>query len=140
VHLDTTLNAVWLLLGLLALAMSIRTASRCRSSGRRWPKCLHAVIVAVIVSALFPYISATDDFVRVEHFTPRHHDQTSHHSKQGDNLLRLYEVMDAPLVCEVQRVLLTLLFIGLVVVPVAAGVDRIAPLIAGRSPPWFIYA
>jgi hypothetical protein len=137
VHFDTTLNAAWLLLGLLAIAISVRISSRRATCSRRWPKCLHVIVIAVIVSALFPYISATDDLVRIEHFVPQHEHQGSQHSKQADNLLRLYEVMDAPLVCEVQRIEFTLLFIAFVLVAVAAGIERIAPLRAGRSPPCF---
>jgi hypothetical protein len=137
VHLDTTLNAAWLFLGVLAVAISVRIGAPRRRSGRLWTKCLHGIVVAVIVSALFPYISATDDIVRIEHFAPRHHDQIPHSNKHADNLVRLYEVMDAPLVCDVQRIEFTLLFVALVLIPLASGTDRIAPFSAGRSPPAF---
>jgi hypothetical protein len=141
VQFDTTLNIVWFLLGLFAVASGVRTASRRAGGSRRWPRCLHALAIALVVAALFPYISASDDVVRVERFSStHHHDQLPDHKKKGDNLIRLYEVMDAPLVCEVQRIVLTLAFIALVALPVVAHVERAAPLIAGRSPPSLLNA
>ena len=60
--------------------------------------------VAVIVTALFPYISATDDALRVQHFsTDKHSQQTDKHSKT-ENLLKLYEVIDdVKNICEEKR-------------------------------------
>jgi hypothetical protein len=47
---------------------------------------------------LFPYISATDDIVRVEQFSSEHAPQQHHPTKQDNakNLVRLYETLDSP--------------------------------------------
>lgn len=133
-HFEAALNIVWLVLGVIALASTIRTAFRPSTVENRAPAWLHIVGVALIVIALFPYISATDDVLRIEHFNW----QQNHHSSkqsQNDELMRLYEVMDSPLVCRVSEIALTFFFISLVFTPVAAAIGRIAPLQAGRSPP-----
>ena len=125
----------WLLLGVLALACTAHAAFRRRPEERRAPAWLHIVGVGLIVAALFPYISATDDVLRIEHFSSQHN--RSHHGKQSktDDLIRLYEVMDTPLVCPVSEVALIFFFVSLVFAPFAKLIERIAPFEAGRSPP-----
>ena len=134
-HFDTILNLVWLSLGLLAFASAARVALR-RSAGkdsaRAW---LHVVGVALIVAALFPYISATDDVLRIEHFDAQHAQQHSHKRGHNDDLMRLYETLDSPLLCRTCEIVFTFTFFLLVILPVARLVERIAPLAAGRSPP-----
>jgi hypothetical protein len=136
VHFETTLNAAWLLLGLLALGCTAHAAFRRRPDERRAPAWLHIVGVGLIVAALFPYISATDDIVRIEHFSSQHNG--SHPGKQSktDDLVRLYETMDTPWVCPVSAVALIFFFISLVFAPLARLIERIAPFEAGRSPPF----
>jgi hypothetical protein len=135
VHFDTTLNLVWLSLGALALARTIRVTFR--QSGVRAPKSrwLHIVGVGLIVAALFPYISATDDVLRIEHFKAQHDSRHPTKQTQSDDLMRLYETMDSPLVCPISEVSLVFIFISIVFTPVARLIERIAPLHAGRSPP-----
>ena len=126
----------WLLLGLLALACTAHAAFLADREQRRAPAWLHIVGVGLIIAALFPYISATDDVVRIEHFSSQH---DSHHpAKQTktDDLIRLYEVMDTPLACPVSGFALFFFFVSLVFVPLAKLIERIAPLDAGRSPPF----
>lgn len=134
-HFETTLNVVWLGLGFLALANTIRMALDKRHAPRRGRAWLHIVGVALIVAALFPYISATDDILRVEQLNSHEHAQ--HHGKQNgsDNLIRLYETMDTPLVGHVSEVEVTFSFVSLVPAPVPNAIDRVAPFEAGRSPP-----
>jgi hypothetical protein len=135
VHFDAVLNLAWLLLGGLALARTIRV-TWCQS-GVSTPKSrgLHIVGVALIVTALFPYISATDDVLRIEHFKAQDPSRHSTKHTQNDDLMRLYETTDSPLVCRISEVALVFFFISIVFAPVARVIERIAPLHAGRSPP-----
>ena len=130
-HFDATLNLIWVLLGLLALASTVR-ASRGHTRQCRW---LHIVGVALIVAALFPYISATDDVLSIEHFKAQHDSTHPGKKTQNDSLMRLYETMDTPLVCPVCELAVVLLFISVVFSPVIRLIERIAPFQAGRSPP-----
>lgn len=122
--------------GLLALASTIRARCRRDPEEQRAPAWLHIGGVALIVVALFPYISATDDVLRIEHFSAQHDRHHPTKQNQSDDLMRLYETMDSPLVCRVCEVTMTFSFISLVFTPVATLIDRVAPLQAGRSPPW----
>jgi hypothetical protein len=135
VHFDTILNLVWLSLGLLAFASAARAVLRQgygRDSARAW---LHVLGVALIVAALFPYISATDDVLRIEHFDTQQTQQHSHKNNHADNLMRLYEMLDSPLLCRTCQIAFTFTFILFTVLPVARLLERVAPLAAGRSPP-----
>jgi hypothetical protein len=144
VHIEAALNLLWVSLGLAALAITVRcalkrrrapAASDARTGSSAW---LHIVGVSLIVLALFPYISATDDVLRIEQFNAqtshRHTNNPGKHDRTN-NLIRLYETMDAPLVCSVRGISLALLFIALVVLPAPRVIDRIQPQQAGRSPP-----
>ncbi len=134
-YFETALNLVWLLLGLIALVSTIRFTLRPSVEPKRAPAWLHIVGVGLIVAALFPYISATDDVVRIEHFNAQH--DSGHPGKRGhnDDLLRLYETMDTPLVCRTSEVVVHFYFVALTFTPVLHALNRIAPLAAGRSPP-----
>ena len=134
-HFETALNVVWLFLGALALAFTAHAAFRCRPQERRSAAWLHVVGVGLIVAALFPYISATDDIVRIEHFRSQHHSHPSGKQSNSGDLIRLYEAMETAWVPPVSHMPLIFLFIALVFVPVARLVERFAPLEAGRSPP-----
>jgi hypothetical protein len=135
VHFETALNLVWLLLGLLALACTAHAAFRQERERRRAPAWLHIVGVGLIVAALFPYISATDDILRIDRFSAQHDSNRQSNQTKTDDLIRLYEVMDSPLACPVSGVILIFFFVSLVFAPFARLIDRIAPFEAGRSPP-----
>lgn len=132
---ETALNVVWLSLGLFALASTVRAELRRSAGAKRRLTWLHIVGVGLIVAALFPYISATDDIVRIEHFNAEHGPHHTGKQSRTDDLMRLYETMDSPLVSRVCEVAFTLFFISLVFTPVLRVMDRIAPFRAGRSPP-----
>ena len=136
---DTALNLVWLVLGSLALASTSRIyrhRSRNQTSPPAW---LHVCGVALIVAALFPYISATDDVLRIQHADWQ---QTSeHHGDAGkkapnDGLMRLYETTDTPVISHVQQISVTLFFFSLVAAPVLRQVTRSVSFKSGRSPPF----
>ena len=145
---ETALNLLWLVPGLLALASTIRATLRQTRGVKRAPAWLHVVGVALIVAALFPYISATDDLVRIDNFNSQHSPQHGPQNKQGhsgkhghsNELMWLYETMDSPLVCGVTEVALTFSLVWLVFTPVIRVMDRVAPFRAGRSPPVFVLA
>ncbi len=143
-HFDTALNLLWLVLGAFALASTLR--SRLRGASRQKVQCagrapvwLQVCGVALIVATLFPYISATDDVLRIEHMnveqTSNHHQQTG--KKSGiDGLIRLYETMDTPVICTVREISFILFFVAMVLIPVRRGMDRTMPQRSGRSPPF----
>lgn len=146
-NFDIALNLVWLLLGLLACgsilhAIFYRKDEEIRQSAR-----FHVVGLGLIVVALFPYISATDDVLRIEHFRSQNElalQQQKEHSNapvkghsRTDDLMRLYEVMDSPLICRTCEILLTFVFIAFTFSPSIRLIDRPTPSGAGRSPPLF---
>jgi len=135
VHLDTALNLAWFLLGAMALVITLALSRRASFSSKQ----LHFIGVAAIVVALFPYISATDDVLRIEHFNTQGTHSNGSKGKAGDDLLRLYETLDSPLICGVCRIVLTLIFVSLLAAPVGHLLRRSIPLEAGRSPPLLPY-
>jgi hypothetical protein len=135
VQFDTALNVVWLALGVIALATTMR-AALCRYPRQKASAARpHIVGVALIVATLFPYISATDDVLRAQHFSAQHaRDHAGKHNRI-DNLMRLYEAMDNPLVAEARKIVLVFFFVFLICTPVIGTINRSVPLQAGRSPP-----
>lgn len=144
-HFDTALNLVWLLLGLFASGSIFHAIFYRKDEEIRRSKRLHAVGLGLIVVALFPYISATDDVLRIQHFRSQsdvtlqqnkeHSSTPSKGNSQTDDLMRLYEVMDTPLICRVCEISLTFVFIAFTFSPAIRLIDRPAPGCAGRSPP-----
>jgi len=135
VHFDTALNLVWLSLGIVALASTARAALR-RHSGYRSSAWLHIVGVALIVAALFPYISATDDLVRSENLTRQNGDHSSSGKKTpNDSLVRLYETLDSPLAGPTCTLTLTFCAVWIIFFSFVHRNHRTAPACAGRSPP-----
>ncbi|MBV8864964.1 MAG: DUF2304 domain-containing protein [Acidobacteriaceae bacterium] len=135
---DTALNLIWLVLGVFALASILRMRRKASLPAHHAPAWLHVCGVALILAALFPYISATDDVLRIQHMDvqeTRGQHQTPGKKGPIDGLLRLYEAMDTPVVCAVREISFTLFFVSIVITPVLRFVDRIAPLKSGRSPP-----
>jgi hypothetical protein len=135
VHFDTALNLLWLLLGVIALGSTIRAAVRKTSDSRPWTW-LHVIGVALIVAALFPYISATDDLVRSESLSTQQDQDHSGKKTPNGNLIRLYEILDTPLVCSTCVLTLTFFAVWVVFLPVTKRDGRAAPAPAGRSPPF----
>ena len=132
-HFDTALNSLWFALGILACAGAIRAT-------RRYSEFRLAGIVLVAAALLFPYISATDDVVRIEHLRGQSSHSSSSQRGPTDDLVRLYQTMDTPLVCAVLRVSLTLFFVLLIATSVVRRIDRSAPFESGRSPPQVLFA
>ena len=139
VSFESSLNLVWLLLGVIALTCTVRsTRSKTALCVARRPW-LHVVGTALIVAALFPYISATDDVLRTEHLSEHLGEQqkqtgTSRTSPTND-LMRLYQTLDAPVIADTKQATLTLVFVMLVSTLLVQLIDRSTPLQSGRSPP-----
>lgn len=134
-HFDTALNLVWLTLGIIALGCTIRLAFRRGSNGSvAW---LHVIGVGLIVAALFPYISATDDIVRSETLSTPHDRHHSHSGKKApdENLIRLFETLDTPLACNTRVLVLAFFLVWMVSQPATERDRHFAPASAGRSPP-----
>ena len=127
-HFDAALNLAWFALGVLACAGAIRAA-------RRYDGFRIGGTILVVAALLFPYISATDDVVRIEHLRGETSHSSSSHRTPNDDLIRLYQTMDTPLVAAVLKVLVSLFFVHLVVTSSARRIDRSAPFESGRSPP-----
>ncbi len=136
---ETALNTVWLALGVFALASTIRARLHTAKFVRSAPVWLHVCGVAMIVAALFPYISATDDILRIQHMDIQQTHDRQHQSDRrssNDGLMRLYETMDTPLICAVQQITISTFFTVLVAKLSATIVTRHAPATSGRSPPF----
>ncbi len=135
-HFDTALNLVWLLLGAVALASAIRAAVR-GSAHDRPSAWLHVIGVALIVAALFPYISATDDLVRSESLStqPDRDHSSSGKKAPNDTLIRLFETLDSPLTCQKCVLILTFFAVWVIFLPITKRDRRVAPSCTGRSPP-----
>jgi hypothetical protein len=136
---DAVLNLAWALLGTTALVYTLCASRRIARHQSKRRQLFEAVGVASIIIALFPFISATDDVLRVQQYVSQHEDGQSP-SGHDSNLLRLFETGDHSVVSRCSQVGLTLVFLELVVVLLCACASRIAPLIAGRSPPSLVGA
>ena len=130
------LNGLWVVLGLVALVSTIHTVWARKQSIRSARNWLLIVGVGLIVAALFPYISATDDVLRIDHDQTRQLPGHSH-TQQTDNLLRLYEAMEISVVSPILPVTVHFTFLAFVGVLAVAATVAIAPAVAGRSPPSF---
>jgi hypothetical protein len=128
VHFDTALNLAWLVIGIFAfLGAAKGFASRPRI----------ASIALVVAALLFPYISATDDVLRIEHLRGQQKQTSPSQRAPNDDLIRLYQTMDTPMVPSAVQVSVTLFFVLLVITPAAYRIFRNAPFESGRSPPLF---
>lgn len=141
-HFETALNVVWCALGALALGGAVRSAVHARRQGTHMRAAVQLFGVGLIVAALlFPYFSATDDILRIEHFSaqqsPAHDADRNHTSKRSgtSELIRLYETMDTPLVSSVAVLVVTFFFVLLVVTRLVAFAGHYSTQTGGRSPP-----
>jgi hypothetical protein len=119
VRFDTILNLLWLLLGLSAVLATIRIKPR--------RKGLRVLGAALVVAALFPFISATDDLLRIE--------QAAQPDGPNGQLVRLYLNMETPLEARAPQLTYSVSFTQLITKPVQRRIERSEPLRLGRSPP-----
>jgi hypothetical protein len=133
VYFETALNCVWLLLGATAIAGTVRAARRRGSESRRFSASLQLIGISAVVLALFPYISASDDVLRIASAAPQK-SETGSRPSNGDTV-RLYEVIDSAIVTSGCSFAVTLVFVCLVVSFTAEPRSRAVPFASGRSPP-----
>ncbi len=131
--LESTLNAAWVFLSLIAVGTAF-AAAYLRSGALR-SKRFQVLCVVLIVAALFPYISSTDDALRMQYLRGHEHQTNPTDNRNHDNLMRLYEAMDAPVVAEPVAIVMVLFLITLVSVSALQPMDRAVPQLSGRSPP-----
>jgi hypothetical protein len=138
VQFDTALNVIWLSLSVLALASTLRSRRARFGIALHLPPALHVCGVALILAALFPYISATDDIVRIQHHLQQAPDHRGQSGKKcpNESLLRLYEALDTPIISPTAQISFVLLFIAVVLVPLLRMVSRTLTYTSGRSPPF----
>jgi hypothetical protein len=132
VGFDAILNTAWVLLGFAALV-----AMLCRALQGRSPA-LCCIGVGLIIAALFPVISATDDVIRIQHLdeSHRHGSDTNSHKRTNDSLIRLYEAMESPLAVTPIRIAFSLCFVFLIM-PLCEAYARLRTIAqSGRSPPF----
>jgi len=132
VAFESILNAAWLLMGIIALMVLCARSFKARNT-------LSCCIgVALIAATLFPIISASDDVIRIQHLERAHeagHNNTSGHKRTTENLIRLYEAMESPLVPAAVRICFVLFFIFLMRPLCVANVQQRTMANGGRSPP-----
>jgi hypothetical protein len=139
VAFETILNCAWLLLGFTALAFMLGRSRKGRSP------VLCCVGVGLIIAALFPIISASDDVIRIQHLERVHgssnrnaqnqSSNTNGHKRTNDTLIRLYEAMESPLAVTPVRISFVLFFAFLTVPLCAAYARQCTIAQSGRSPP-----
>jgi hypothetical protein len=137
VQLDLILNMVWALLGALALSAVFVADARERCFRPFRHRALHIIGTALVVIALFPYISATDDVVQIEHANADagQHDKQSGQHRPGNDLWRLYDASDHSVVASCAFVAPSFTFVSVVDTPAAIISETSVPQAAGRSPP-----
>jgi len=140
VSFESSLNAVWLLLGVCALTGTIRFSYSKRAFQARDQSWLRVVCASLIVAALFPYISATDDVLGIEHLNEQQKQGGTTSTNQTNELMRLYQAIDTAVVTSSRQATLTLFFVMLVGTLLIQVVERSAPIQSGRSPPRFVPA
>jgi hypothetical protein len=136
---DSILNLAWALLGAAAIARTLCVSRRSVRYSSRRRRLFEAVGITAIVIALFPFISATDDVLRVQQYVAQHEDGQSP-TGHDHNLLRLFEAAEHSLVSRCSLLGLTLVFFEMIVVRSCRRASLSSPLIAGRSPPSFVGA
>jgi hypothetical protein len=121
------------MLAFTALAFMLGRPRRGRS------RVLCSIGVGLIIAALFPVISASDDVIRIQHLERQHessdHGSQSGHKRSNDNLIRLYEAMESPLAATPVRISFVLFFAFLTLPLCEAYARQCTIARSGRSPP-----
>ncbi len=133
---ESILNAAWLWMGIIALIVLCARSFKARNT----VSC--CIGVALIAATLFPIISASDDVIRIQHLERAHQagqntgqNGNSGHKRTTENLIRLYEAMESPLVPAAVGISFVLFFIFLIRPLCVANVQQRTMASGGRSPP-----
>ena len=133
-HFETALNCAWLLLGTAAIAGTVRAARHGTAGNKRFSACLQLIGIIAVVLALFPYISASDDVLRIASSVPQSSESGSRDTAK--DTLRLYETVDSAIVSHGCSFAVTLAFVCVVAAFTVHVQTRTVPLALGRSPPF----
>lgn len=131
---ESILNTVWLVLGAIALSTILGRTCKGRSPA------LCFIGVGLVITTLFPIISASDDVIRIQHLQgsrreQRNHSKTDGHGRTSDNLIRLYEAMESSLASSPVQISFTLSF-AFLTTPSCGDYARQGTIAqSGRSPP-----
>ena len=134
VHLTTALNLLWGLLAGIAFSVYARNEAGHGSRSRRgaWRR---FSAVAIIVLALFPCISASDDILGFAALTPSGQQNSSVEDRVSLQLASLLQSLEQIQIAEVFSLVLALSFFGLVTLSwYELRVCRL-PALPGRAPP-----
>jgi hypothetical protein len=141
VPFDLTLNLVWALLGAIALLIA-RADLKNRAASSFASRLFHFIRTALVVAALFPYISATDDMLQIEHVSAElgdHEKRPDHHSN-GHDLWRVFDSNESSVASSSFRLVIAFASVGIVIATVVRSLDSFSPTGSGRSPPIYSLA
>ena len=132
---DTILNLVWAAVCLAAFAWFF-TSQRRRIAYR-------ALALAIALVSLFPCVSASDDWVRLQFLGAASHSEGTPKDSSGDQpdqkalatLVRMLEALESVQVGVALALAVVLCLFALEVVPIYRSLDRFLPARAGRAPP-----
>jgi hypothetical protein len=143
-QLDTSLNLVWALFCVAAAAYYVRAERGRARRGGNWARLSRAVALFLAVVSLFPCVSASDDQIRIENLewgaaqAPAHGHPGPAHAPAGKShaiLVRMLESLESVQVPQILALAVTLSFFALVPIEWREGLERQAPMRAGRDPP-----
>jgi hypothetical protein len=143
VFADTILNLVWAALCVAAFAWLFvyerRRSSACRAVVYR------SLALGIALVSLFPCVSASDDWVRLQFLSTASHQGNSKEStgdqpdqKSLATLVRMLEALDSVQVGVTLALAVVLCLFALAVVETYRSLDRFLPARAGRAPPFSI--
>jgi hypothetical protein len=135
VFADTILNLVW--------AAVCVAAFTCFFAYQRQRIVYRALALAIALVSLFPCVSASDDWVRLQFLGSASHNQGNPKDSTGDQpdqkslatLVRMLEALDSVQVGVALALSVVLCLFALAVVRTYRSLDRFLPARAGRAPP-----
>jgi hypothetical protein len=146
VSLETALNALWLCVGLSAFGVLGWSELHNPSGAANGSRVRRILCVVFAVVFLFPCVSESDDLLSLQglQFTLETRGEVGNSSseKPGDNapglyLAQFFEGLEAFHVVGLFALLITLVFVALVALPRASGLERCVSVLGGRAPPPF---
>ena len=132
------LNLLWVGLCIGAALLQLRSDIWRRATTRSRIHSGLAVFLAVV--ALFPCVSATDDFARLDYLASQTQSQSETlpdpgHDHSLGSLVRLFEILEAAQISVCLTIATTLLLFALVRSIRPRSIDRLIPALSGRAPP-----
>ena|SRR6266851_1168853 len=144
-YVDTMLNLAWAVVCLATFGWFIGFERR-RIAGTRRALTYRTLAISLALISLFPCVSASDDSVRMQFFSPGAAPTDSNHqhqtpaSSQTDKktlgtLVRLLEVLDSVQITVSLVLSVILCLFALALIETHRSLDRFLPTRGGRAPP-----